>query len=206
MGQAMKHDLHDNPTDDMTPSTVSDAPSRTPNEQAVGADRVASRRYVLLKGIGRGSAILAAAVPIKTLASVPSVTITGEICSVSGTQSLVHSQPTGLPRCEGSMPAKYAILTNWPATPPYNVNGKIVDKNTPFIDVFGAGPNSGLLAILKKPLSEESHWIAALLNAIKAPAAPVFPYSASEVLGLYSDIMKRGPALTFFTNFMETLI
>ena len=188
----------------MTPSTVSDAPSRTPNEQAVGADRVASRRYVLLKGIGRGSAILAAAVPIKTLASVPSVTITGQICSVSGTQSLVHSQPKGLPLCAGSMPAKYSTLANWPAGgPPYTVNSKTVNENTPFIDVFGAGSNLGLLAILNQGLSEESHWIAALLNAIKAPAAPVFPYSAAEVLTLYST--QRVAALAFFTNFMETL-
>ena len=203
MGQAMKHDLHDKPTDDMTPSTVSDARSSIPDEQAVGADRVASRRYVLLKGIGRGSAILAAAVPIKTLASVPSVTANGQICSVSGTQSLVHSQPKGLPLCAGSMPAKYATLANWPAGRPYTVSGKRVNINTPFIDVFGAGSNLGLLAILNQPLSEESHWIAALLNAIKAPATPVFPYSAAEVLTLYST--QRVAALTFFTNFMETL-
>lgn len=203
MGQAMKHDLHDKPTDDMTPSTVSDARSRTLNEQAVGADRVASRRYVLLKGIGRGSAILAAAVPIKTLASVPSVTANGKICSVSGTQSLVHSQPKGLPLCAGSMPAKYSTLANWPAGRPYTVSGKTVNRNTPFIDVFGAGSNLGLLAILNQPLSEESHWIAALLNAIKAPATPVFPYSAAEVLTLYST--QRVAALAFFTNFMETL-
>ena len=199
----MKHDLHDKTTDDMTPSTVSDGRSSTPDAQAVSADRVASRRYILLKGIGRGSAILAAAVPIKTLASVPSVTITGEICSVSGTQSVVHSQPKGLPQCAGSSPAKYATLTNWPAPRSYTVNGKIVNENTPFIDVFGAGSNSGLLAILKQSLSDESHWIAALLNAIKAPASPVFPYSASEVLTLYST--QQVAALAFFKGFMETL-
>ena len=205
MGQAMKHDLHDNPTDDMTPSTVSDARSRTPNEQAVGADRVASRRYVLLKGIGRGSAILAAAVPIKTLASVPSVTITGEICSVSGTQSLVHSQPKGLPQCAGSMPAKYKTIMNWPNYPNtnYTVGVKTFSDQSRFLDVFGAGSTKKLITIMGAGESPELHWIAALLNAIKAPAAPVFPYSAAEVLTLYST--QQGPALTFFTQFMETL-
>lgn len=205
MGLAMKHDLHDKTTDDMTTSAAGGGHSGIPDAQTMSADRVASRRYILLKGVGRGSAILAAAIPIKTLASVPSVTITGEICSVSGTQSVVHSQPKGLPQCAGSQPAKYATLANWPAGRPYTVSGKSIDQNTQFSAVFGAGSNLGLLAILNRPLSDESHWIAALLNAIKAPAAPVFPYTAPEVLGLYSDITKRAAALAFFTHFMETL-
>jgi hypothetical protein len=205
MELAMNHDLRDKTPDDVTTSTVSDGHSSIPVAKAMSAGRVASRRYILLKGVGRGSAILAAAVPIKTLASVPSVTITGEICSVSGTQSVVHSQPKGLPPCAGSRPAKYATLANWPTGRPYTVNGKSIDQNTPFNSVFGAGSSLGMFAILNRPVSDESHWIAALLNAIKAPASPVFPYTAPEVLGLYGDVTKRAAALAFFTNFMETL-
>ena len=66
-----------------------------------------------------------------------------------------------------------------------------------------SGSSTALLTILGSPLSDESHWIAALLNAIKAPASRVFPYSAVEVLSLYSG-PQRADALTFFKGFMET--
>ena len=208
MGQAMKHELHDKPTDDMTPSTVSDARSRTLNEQAVGADRVASRRYILLKGIGRGSAILAAAVPINTLASVPSVTANGQLCSVSGTHSAVHSQATQLPTCGGLSPGYYMKIEHWPNSPAttYTVGVKIFNQNTKFSTVFGAGMKVPMLTIMQTPPNnnDEFHWIAALLNAIKAPAGYVFPYSASEVLALYAGTQQMA-ALTFFKGFMETI-
>src|SRR5437867_1070846 len=81
---------------------------------ASGAHRSLSRRRILLKGIGKGSAILAAAAPIKTLASTPSVTANGQICTISGVQSAVHSQQTHLPTCAGKKPSFYSTIANWP--------------------------------------------------------------------------------------------
>ena len=52
--------------------------------------------------------------------------------------------------------------------------------------------------------NDEFHWIAALLNAIKAPLGYVFPYSASEVLALYAG-SQSAAALAFFKGFMETI-
>lgn len=171
--------------------------------------RVASRRYVLLKGIGRGSAILAVAVPIKTLASTPSMTANGQICTISGVQSAAHSQATQLPTCAGLKPAYYADITKWPNYSDSHAKNAVgstnFDENSKFLDVFGSGSNNKLLFLLKKdPSSAESHWIAALLNAIKPPPSYVFPYSPDEVVALYNSA-QQSAALDFFKGWMETI-
>lgn len=175
--------------------------------------RVASRRYVLLKGVGRGSAILAtAAVPIKTLASTPSMTANGQICTISGVQSGAHSQATQLLTCAGLKPAYYADIKKWPNYSPTTnpqaknaVGGTDFDENSKFSDVFGSGSNHQLLFLLNKDSSSaESHWIAALLNAIKPPPSYVFPYSPGEVVDLYKSV-QQSAALDFFKGWMETI-
>src|SRR5437762_14094568 len=100
------------------------------------ANHVMSRRRVLLKGIGKGSAILAAAAPIKTLASTPSVTANGQICTISGVQSGAHSRATNLPTCAGKNTTFYSNLANWPSNLPYTVGAKTVDKDKKFNEVF----------------------------------------------------------------------
>lgn len=169
-------------------------------ELTAGAPRVASRRHMLLRGIGRGSALLAAAAPIKTLASTPSVTANGQICTISGVQSAAHSQATNLPTCAGLAPAKYASSSSWPT-----YNGQSINNGTKFSDVFGAGPNTLLWKILSSPQqdSPELHWITAWFNAIKAPAGRVFPYTPNEVVALYNSA-QQAAALGFFTGWMET--
>ena len=204
----MNPDLYNKTTDDIPRSAAGDTHGTGPATHEAGTVRAATRRHVLLKGIGRGSAILAAVVPIKTLASVPSVTANGKICSVSGTQSAVHSQATQLPTCGGLSPGYYMQIEHWPNSPAttYTVGGKTFNQNTKFSTVFGAGMKVPMLTIMQTPPSnnDEFHWIAALLNAIKAPAGYVFPYSASEVLALYAGNQQMA-ALTFFKGFMETI-
>src|SRR5437762_2554474 len=171
------------------------------------ADHVMSRRRVLLKGIGKGSAILAAAAPIKTLASTPSVTANGQICTISGVQSGAHSPATNLPTCAGKKARFYSTIANWPngdTTYPIDAAHSF-SKVTKFNALFGGGSTSNLMNILKdSSVPPEAHWIAALLNGIKAPAGYVFPYSAQEVLALYAG-PQQAAALVFFQGFMETL-
>jgi hypothetical protein len=166
-----------------------------------------SRRSVLFKGLGKGSAVLAAAVPIKTLASTPSVTANGKICTISGVQSAVHSGSTHLPYCGGMSPGYYTMLSHWPNYPntTYTVGTKTFNNKSTFKYVFGGGLSQGLWSIMQAPNNEvEFHWIAALLNAIKPPLGYVFPYTAQEVLNLYAS-GQQAPALDFFKNYMETI-
>lgn len=74
-----------------------------------------ARRKLLIKSLGKGSAVLAAAsVPIQTLATTTLVR-NGQICSVSGMQSGVHSRPPTSNTCNGYSPGKYKDRANWPA-------------------------------------------------------------------------------------------
>jgi hypothetical protein len=186
---------------------------------ALVADRLARRR-VLLKGLGKGSALVAAATPIKTLAFTSSVTPGGLLCSISGTQSGVHSQGTHLPTCGGLSPGYYKTPEHWPG---YNAGTGIATntvglvtftQNTPCNTVFGgtgahAAPSNTLIDIMiNHPSTDEFHWIAALLNAIVGTiGTSVFPYSRSEVIAFYNEpsLAKYNAALQFFKDWMEKL-
>lgn len=183
-----------------------------------------ARRRLLLKGVGRGSAVLAAAIPIQTLASQPLITFDGKQCSVSGMHSGVHSQNTGSVLCGGYSPGwwgqKNANGTpkNWPALLPNTNNG----YNTQFKYVFGdaAGlrntdgsiPSVWQIMEPQEPISrfsntDEFHWVCAWLNAITRYPT-YFPYTAQEVvdkykLGVSSPIYQD--YLTFFKTYMEKI-
>lgn len=204
----MNDNMHGDVADETNPSSALIGRGGVGAEIDADAGRVASRRRLLLRGIGKGSALLAAAVPIKTLASTPSVTVNGQICTASGTQSAAHSQATNLPTCGGLSPGYYMMIEHWPNYPntTYTVAGKTFNQNTKFNAVFGGGKAVGMLTIMNtNPVNnDEFHWIAALLNAIKAPTGYVFPYSAPEVLALYAG-SQSAAALAFFTGFMETI-
>ena len=202
----MNDNMHGDVADQTNPSTGLTGRVGTGDEDGVAAQRLASRRRLLLRGIGKGSALLAATVPIKTLASTPSVTRDGQICTASGTQSAAHSQATNLPTCGGLSPGYYMKIEHWhnyPSTT-YTVGIRTFNQDTKFKDVFGGGMSVAMLKIMNtQPVNnDEFHWIAALLNAIKAPSGYVFPYSATEVLALYSGTQSAA-ALTFFKGFME---
>ena len=204
----MNDNMHGDVADETNPSSASNGRGGVGAGVDADAARVASRRRLLLRGIGKGSALLVAAVPIKTLASTPSVTVNGQICTVSGTQSAAHSKAKNLPTCGGLSPGYYMKIAHWPNFPTttYTVAGKSFNQNTNFNAVFGGGQAVAMLTIMNTTPnnSDEFHWIAALLNAIKAPLGYVFPYSASEVLALYAG-SQSAAALAFFKGFMETI-
>ena len=201
----MNDNMHGDVADETNPSSALNGRGA---EVDADAARVASRRRLLLRGIGKGSALLVAAVPIKTLASTPSVTVNGQICTASGTQSAAHSKATNLPTCGGLSPGYYMKIEHWPnyQATTYTVGGKTFNQNTKFNAVFGGGQAVAMLTIMNTTPNnnDEFHWIPALLNAIKAPTGYVFPYSASEVLALYAG-SQSAAALAFFKGYMETI-
>lgn len=155
-----------------------------------------SRRHALLKGLGRGSAIIAAVTPIKTLALTQSVTVDGKMCTASGVGSAVHSTATNLSTCNGLSPGYYKTASHWPyykstttskgsttstvisstfaVGPKTTVNEMFGDGTSPgskndtaFSAVFNGGSNHGMFYILQNEAdTAEFHWIAALLNAV----------------------------------------
>lgn len=178
-----------------------------------------ARRRALFKGIGKGGAVIAASVPIQTLASPTLLTFDGLICSVSGMQSGVHSATPGQTATCGGYSAGH-----WgtkepnvnPAKPKYPQwyslpNGWTYE--TPFKNVFGSWPNSSANPTLFDAAHKsayrsmaEFHWVCAWMNAV----AKVFnfPYTPDEVVDFY----KLGPAsqtyrdaLAFFSNYMEQM-
>ena len=78
-----------------------------------------ARRRMLLKGLGRGGALLAAAVPLKTLASTSVCTQVGKDghpvirCGISGMQSGIGLRET-YTTCGGYSPGYYKTLSHWP--------------------------------------------------------------------------------------------
>ena len=180
-----------------------------------------ARRRVLLKGVGKGVAALAATVPIQTLASQSVLTDprlgTQHQCTVSGMQSGVHSAtPTGTQTCMGYRPSRYELLSFWPGYLPgnpahaTNTVGIITFNETAFFaTVFGGGPSSGNAARLFTIVSTgspepEQVWVTALLNAIKNPAGFNFPYTPSQVLAFYSS-SQAAQALIFFRTYMQSV-
>ena len=170
-----------------------------------------ARRRMLLKSLGKGSSVVAAAaIPMHSLATARTLAITanGMRCSISGTMSAVHSQETTTNVCVGYSPGYYKKIEHWPN---YNsttgiatntVKGKQFTQTKSFSSIFGAGSNSGLLDIMvNSPSSDEFHWIAALLNSLPGSPAQNFPYSASQVVNLYSTNYDN--ALKFFKGYME---
>ncbi len=169
-----------------------------------------SRRRLLLSGVLKGSALAATAVPIRSFASTPALTKDGKICTISGAQSAAHSQKATLPPCKGWSPGYYKKVEHWPH---YDAASNLLGGNTvgaitfninsPFNTVFGSGPATSLITImLTIENSLEFHYIAALLNAIKPPSGYVFPYSASEVIGIYNSPQKAS-GKDFFYTYLE---
>jgi hypothetical protein len=170
-----------------------------------------NRRELLLKGLGKGTTIVAAVAPIQSLAFTSAVTANGKICSCSGVQSAAHSRSTGLPTCGGRSPDFYNTVEHWPNYNPTtkhapNTVGTITfDETTKFKSIFGGGQSKTMIAIMQTdPLSAEFHWISALLSAVKPPSGYVFPYSPIEVLALYAG-PQSAAALDFFKGYMETV-
>ncbi|WP_295954242.1 hypothetical protein [Rhodoferax sp.] len=200
-----------------TPETeTTDAESMQTGVFGLTSDAMARRR-MLLKSLGKGSSVIAAAaIPMHTLAATGTLakTANGMRCTVSGNQSAIHSQTTVSDVCVGYSPGYYKMVSHWPnynSTTTLATNSfdtKTFTQNSKFSDVFGGSSSIGsitLIDIMKSyPSSEEFHWIAALLNSLPGSPATNFPYFASKVVGFYlAAEPMRTNALNFFKGYME---
>ncbi len=173
--------------------------------EALGSDAMARRR-VLLKGIGTGSAVLAAALPIQTLASQSVLTPGGQHqCTISGAQSGVHSATTTSAVCGG-----YSVI-HWGSGNGHPTNSWPTDYLQKCAAVFtktSLPSDLSLFQVMKDhPTTNDAHWICAWLNALwneLHPGTLNFPYTGSQVLAFYgSDSTSGSPALNFFMTYME---
>lgn len=181
----------------MKPESHSQAPQSAPSPVSGHlSPQALQRRSALLRGLGKGSAVIAAAVPIQTLAA---PVLTERLCTVSGVQSNVGSgRGTALTTttCIGFSPTHYKIAANWPNVmgtpnaPKFAVSGKTVRKAATFASIFGGGSGNTLMDILNDVAGtnpDEKVWVAALLNGQKMPMNYPTQYTAAKVIQLYLD-------------------
>jgi hypothetical protein len=189
--------------------------AQTLNKQAL------ARRHVLLRGLGKGAAVMGAVVPIQTFSAQTLLTFDGKyLCSVSGTQSAVNSTTTSSAlACGGYSPASWVqseskrrATLKWPVLP----NGwtaktqcrKVFTRSVlmkedghwpSLIDVMEANEKNSRFAA-----SDEIHWICAWLNALSGSFN--YPYTGQQVLDYYNQgfaSKSYQDALFFFKTYME---
>ena len=177
-----------------------------------------ARRRMLLKSLGKGSSVIAAAaIPMHTLAATGTLanTANGRRCSISGTMSGVHSQNTVTNICTGYSPSYYCTISNWPnydsttRTATNSANGKTFTQYSTFTNLFGGNSTIGYQKLidimLKNSGSDEFHWTAALLNSLPGSLATNFPYTSIQVINCYNAAdPTRTNGLNFFKQYMET--
>lgn len=191
--------------------------SATPSQKAedkgatLSTDALA-RRSLLLKGLGRGSAVLAATVPLQTLAGQSLLTYDGKHqCSVSGMHSGVHSAtPSNTPTCGGYSPGwwgqsqivdgKTVPRRTWPID--YRIKCDTIFTRCTLLNSNGTRPSLfQIMSDSRFASSDEFHWVAAYLNALSQSFN--FPYTAQEVLDFYNSPSSYADALAFFKTYME---
>jgi hypothetical protein len=169
----------------------------TPEDVPVAAgsaldDARASRRRVLLSGLGRGGAALVAVTPIQSFATSRVITGGNTLCTQSGQMSNIMSRTGSNLVCLGKGPSHYHggyTDTNWPT-------GLKPSWNTlTFAMLFpnSTSANKNLLCknILKDyATSDEAYWIAAFFNGSSGGAASNFPYPAVDA-GSGASVQKH---------------
>lgn len=182
-----------------------------------------ARRSMLLKSVGKGSAVLAAAsLPVHTLSNTPTIVIAGNTstrCSISGMQSGLGSRIPATDTCAGKSPGYWHKDDHWIQSqknvifaeprPTFNswfgATTSTVGHHTlyEFLTSTGRGENSHL-TINNTP---EWHWIGAWMNAMANNVAGTgvrnFPYTAPQVVAMYQDPgafnTTRDKAVEFFS-------
>jgi len=200
----------------MSKNNASTSPSEVVGLETALPPNALARRQLLLKGIGKGSAVLVATVPLQTLAGQSLLTFDGKHqCSVSGMHSGVHSAtPPDTLRCGGYSPGwwgqselvggKLVPKRTWPTLPnswTYNTKCNVVfTKRTlpgdpTLFQVVDPGTYSN---------TDEFHWVCAWLNALSHSWN--YPYTGQQVLDYYNSATPGvyDDALAFFKTFMET--
>jgi hypothetical protein len=188
------------------------------NEDLVKSPRSKLTRRELLKGIAGGSAVVASATPIESLASnftfVKNThpTVPNRRCSVSGIQSAGASVAPPRNDCTCKGPSHYTTggCSNWPGYNPStgiatNVcNGITFTQYTKCKTLFPRYPNSTdtMYQCLSKGYDEQ-HWCTAVLNAIKSPAMGWnYPHTTTAVMNGYNG---AGATYTNHIGFLKTV-
>lgn len=203
-------------------------PSQLPEGARQLSPEAAARRLIMLRGLGKGSAVVtAAALPLSTLAqgSTLLVTPTGNggtanlRCTVSGIQSTVANSkiPSDARVCGGYSPGWWGQETGgvprrtWPID--YKTKSKTLFTRYATDDPGYAHlfTNSTTLFDVMRSSSfsptKTRHWIGAYLNGLSggAPGFP-FPYSGAEVMSFYnsSDAVKRNKFYELVVTYLES--
>lgn len=190
--------------------------SETPDELSSMA---VARRRALLRGVGKGAAVLAATAPLQTLAGQSLLTFDGQHqCSVSGQHSGVHSAtPTNTAVCGGYSPGWWGQSDDgvtpkraWPTDHRQKCKDVFRQSTLRNNDTTGSWPTLFQIVEPKEPVSkfahtDEFHWVCAWLNALSGSFN--YPYSGQQVLDYYNTGKGSAAyedALTFFKTYMET--
>lgn len=192
---------------DSTPHDTTPAAPATQGAAGMGLSAL-QRRRLLLRGVGKGGVVLAAAVPLASFATVPLLKTTvvdgkAHLCTLSGVQSVLASSSVVTQECSGKS-AEYWLDSNltWPT---FMARGQSVTRSSTFGSVFG-GTGGNTVMTLEQLLGpgfsgEEKTWVRALLNS--AQFFPMsFPYDTAFVVTSYGDMNLRATALEFFTRWV----
>lgn len=160
---------------------------------------------MLLKGLGKGSAVLAATVPLQTLASQSVFTYNGPgtatqiRCGISGMTSGVHSRDVTSTQCYGYSPGYYHKREHFP--PGTNPDALI----TAVFPGCKLKVNNKVPTLLETmnitPRPPEFHWLAAWLNAQPGSPAMNFPYTGAQIQAFYAA--NDANAYLFITKYLE---
>lgn len=179
--------------------------------QATLSDQ-SDRRRQLIKSLGKGAAVIAAAAPIQTLAQ-GTVLLTEDWrrCSVSGMQSGAHSRkPDSYLICGGYSPGWWQQnqnqpRKNWPAAVLWANSYKIVFPKANLNPLNGNPPNLWEVMTHKGQGNYKStdmfHWVGAWLNGHQQHNN--FPYTSAQIAALYDDENTRAPALQLIKDYLE---
>ncbi len=169
-----------------------------------------ARRRALLRGAGKGVAVLGASIPLQTLASTSVFTYEGTgtatqiRCGVSGMTSGIHSRDTDRSnQCYGFSPGYYHLRANFPAgtNPDAPITG-VFPTCTLNVNVSSGTRAATLLEVMNiTPRPPEFHWLAAWLNAQPNSPAVQYPLTGLDIQTAYfkndQDVYK------FITTYME---
>ncbi|TAM34145.1 MAG: hypothetical protein EPN61_17605 [Burkholderiaceae bacterium] len=197
----------------------SEAPA---DEQALSSE-AAARRHMLLKGLGKGSAVLAASIPLKALATLPPTSVFTNPgangapvvrCGISGMTSGVHSQDTTTNVCSGYSPGYYTQREHWPSglnpdalvTTVFPSCKLMVNKAGTALGNYRVPTLLEVMNLTPRAPVPEFHWIAAWVNAMGgAPSSWNFPYTGAQIQAFYAGTgpYTKAQALTFIETYLE---
>jgi hypothetical protein len=199
--------------------------------EALGVTNVSNameRRRLLLKVLGKGSAVLAATIPITTLAQSTTLltplgkdgALAGLRCSVSGMQSGVHSRETGAAvTCGGYSPGWWGQVADskaeganrtprrtWPIPYTELCTNRFTKTATDDSGVVFTGKTLfNVMDDSNFANTKTRHWIGAFLNA--SGGYPSFPYTAQQILDCYNRVAgapNRDAMYVLIITYLET--